>query len=42
MVMVEFVVDGDEQFAGDGDDYSVMSATFHYSQVELAESWVVA
>ena len=40
--MVEDVVDCDEHLAGDRDDCSVMSATFHDSQVELAESRVVA
>jgi len=38
VVMVEDVVDGDEHLAGDGDEGSVVSSTFHYSQVELAES----
>ena len=40
--MVEDVVDGDEHLSGDGDDCSVVSSTFHDSQVELAESGVVA
>ena len=40
--MVEDVVDGDEQFAGYGDDGSVVSSTFHDSQVELAEPRVVS
>ena len=42
MVMVEDVIDGDEHLAGYGDEGSVVSSTFHYSQVELAESWVVS
>jgi len=29
VVMVEDVVDGDEHLAGDGDEGSVVSATFH-------------
>ena len=41
-VVVEDVVDGDEHLAGYGDDGSIVSATFHDSQVELAESRVVA
>jgi len=39
--MVEDVVDCDEHLAGDSNDGSVMSSTFHYSQIELVESWVV-
>ena len=38
MVMVKDVVDGDEHLAGDCDEGSVVSSTFHYSQVELAQS----
>jgi len=41
-VMVEDVVDGDEQLADDRDEGSVVPSTFHCSQIELAESWVVA
>jgi len=40
--MVQDMVDDHEYFAGDCDDGSVVSSTFHYSQVELAESGVVA
>ena len=40
--MVEDVVDCDKHLAGDGDECSVVSSTFHDSQVELAESGVVA
>ena len=40
--MVEDVVDGDEHLAGDCDEGSVVSSTFHDSHVELAESWVVS
>jgi len=40
--MVEDVVGGDEHLAGDCDDGSIVSPTFHDSQVELAGSWVVA
>ena len=36
------MVDGDEHLSGDGDEGSVVSSTFHDSQVELAESGVVA
>ena len=42
VVMVEDVVDGDKHLAGDCDEGSVVSSTFHDSQVELAESGVVA
>jgi hypothetical protein len=40
--MVEDVVDGDEHLAGDCDEGSVVSSTFHDSHVELAESEVVS
>ena len=36
------MVYGDEHLAGDCDEGSVVSSTFHDSQVELAESRVVA
>ena len=36
------MVDGDEHLAGDCDEGSVVSSTFHDSQVELVESGVVA
>ena len=42
MVMVEDVVDGDEHLAGDCDEGSVVSSTFHDSKVELVESGVVS
>jgi len=41
-LMVEDVIDGDEHLAGDGDEGSIVSSTFHCSQVELAESLVVS
>ena len=40
--MVEDVVDCDEHLSRNGDEGSVVSSTFHDSQVELAESGVVA
>jgi hypothetical protein len=40
--MVEDMVDGDKHLAGDGDEGSVVSSTFHYPKVELAESGVVS
>ena len=40
--MVEDVVDSDEHLAGDCDEGSVVSSTFHDSHVELAESGVVS
>ena len=36
------MVDGDEHLAGDCDEGSVVSSTFHDSKVELAESGVVS
>lgn len=32
--MAEDVVDGDEHLAGYGDDGSIVSSTFHYSQID--------
>jgi hypothetical protein len=42
VLMVEDVVDRDEHLAGDCDDGSVVSSTFHDSHIELVESGVVA
>jgi hypothetical protein len=39
--MIEGVVDSDKHLAGDCDEGSIVSSTFHYSLIELAEPWVV-